>query len=170
MNGCGRFGRVKSKFAAGPRFWQKYGMKLLLVLLMAAPMLVVSVQAQASDKAKAKTEKREPGAKFKNVGVEEFDKLREKKENVVLDVRTKEEYEAGHMPGAVWIDFMEPDFAEKVGKLDKNKTYLVHCASGGRSARACKKMEGMDFGRLYNLQGGMKAWEKAGKPVEKGKE
>lgn len=140
-------------------------MRTLLALIIAAPLIVTSLHAQASDK--PKPEAKQPAAKSKDIGVEEFDKLRQSKTNVVLDVRTKQEFDSGHMPGAVWIDFMAPDFEEKVAKLDKSKTYLVHCASGGRSARACKKMEGMNFARLYNLEGGMNAWEKAGKPVEK---
>ena len=103
----------------------------------------------------------------KNVGVEEFAKMRDSKTNVVLDVRTKAEYDAGHMPGAVLIDFNAEDFEKKLAALDKNKTYLVHCAAGGRSAKACDKMSKMNFSSLVNLQGGFRAWEKAGKPVEK---
>ena len=106
--------------------------------------------------------------KYKNVDPATFDQMRKAdKEAVVLDVRTKKEYQEGHIPGSVLMDFNSADFEKEVAKLDKNKTYLVHCASGGRSARACSKMENLDFSKLYNLQGGMRAWEKAGKPVEK---
>jgi len=105
--------------------------------------------------------------KFKNVTVDEFDRLRADKKNVVLDVRTPKEFAAGHMAGATNVDWNAPDFAEKISKLDKGKVYLVHCAAGVRSARACDKMGKLDFGNLYNLEGGFKAWEKAGKPVEK---
>ena len=104
---------------------------------------------------------------FKNVGVTEFDKLREDKKNRLLDVRTSEEFAAGHIPGAINIDINAPDFEKKVGALDKDKTYLVNCAAGGRSAKACGKMAQLKFPSLYNLQGGFKAWEKAGKPIEK---
>ena len=103
----------------------------------------------------------------KRVDVEEFDKLRANKENVVLDVRTPKEFKAGHIPGAVNIDVRGDDFASKVAKLDKNKTYLVHCAAGVRSANACKKMESAGFQHLYDLAPGFRGWEKAGKPVEK---
>ena len=104
---------------------------------------------------------------YKNVSVEDFDKLRANKQNRVLDVRAAKEFAAGHMPGAINIDLNAPDFEKKVSALDKNKTYLVHCAGGNRSARACSKMSGLTFSNLYNLEGGFKAWEKAGKPVEK---
>jgi rhodanese-related sulfurtransferase len=106
-------------------------------------------------------------AAVKNVGVEEFEKLRADKNTVVLDVRTPKEFAAGHMPGATNIDWNAPDFAQKVSALDKNKVYLVHCAAGRRSASAAAKMSTMDFPKLYNLEGGFNAWQKAGKPTEK---
>jgi rhodanese-related sulfurtransferase len=104
---------------------------------------------------------------FKNADVAEFDKLRADKKNVVLDVRTKKEFDAGHIPGAVNIDLNSPDFEEKVAKLDKTKTYLVHCGAGVRSLKACENMGKMEFPKLINLEGGFKAWERAGKRIEK---
>ena len=103
----------------------------------------------------------------KNVGVEEFDKLRADKKNVVLDVRTPEEFTKGHIPGAINVDFNAPDFQKKVAELDKSKTYLVHCAGGVRSAKACTAMDKIAFPNIVNLEPGFRAWEKAGKPVEK---
>jgi phage shock protein E len=106
-------------------------------------------------------------SKFKNVGADEFDKLRRQTNTVVLDVRTPKEFAAGHISGATNIDWNASDFAKKAAALDKSKTYLVHCAAGGRSAKASDKMTALQFTNVYNLEGGMKAWEKAGKPVEK---
>ena len=103
----------------------------------------------------------------KRVDVEQFDKLRADKNNVVLDVRTEKEFKEGHIPGAVNIDVRAADFDEKIARLDKNKIYLVHCAAGVRSANACKKLESVGFKELYDLAPGFKGWEKAGKPVEK---
>lgn len=104
---------------------------------------------------------------FKDVNSEQFDKLRQDKNSVVLDVRTKREFDEGHIPGAINIDVNSADFEEKVAKLDKSKTYLVHCAAGVRSAKACNKLAPLNFKNLYNLEGGLNAWKKAGKPVEK---
>ena len=103
----------------------------------------------------------------KNVGVEEFDKLRAEKNTVVLDVRTAKEFQDGHIPGAINLDYQSPDFQKKVSQLDKSKTYLVHCAGGVRSARACTIMDKVSFPHLVNLEPGFRGWEKAGKPVEK---
>src|SRR5438067_4319972 len=90
---------------------------------------------------------------YKDIDVEQFDKLRSNTNNVVLDVRTPEEYSAGHIRGAKNIDINSPDFEKQAGQLDNNKTYLVHCAAGSRSARACSKLSKLNFTNCYNLLG-----------------
>ena len=103
----------------------------------------------------------------KSVGVDEFEKLSKGPNTVILDVRTPAEYATGHLKDAVLIDLNSKDFDQKVKALDKDKTYLVHCAVGMRSEKACKRLDTFDFPKVYNLEGGIKAWKKAGKPVEK---
>jgi rhodanese-related sulfurtransferase/thioredoxin-related protein len=104
---------------------------------------------------------------FKNLTVGEFARMAADKQNVILDVRTVKEFYAGHIAGAVNLDVMSADFAAKAAALDKSKTYLVHCASGVRSVRACEQLGKLDFPKLYNLTGGFRAWVNAGEPVEK---
>jgi len=106
-------------------------------------------------------------AAYKNLSVDEFALMVADKQNVILDVRTPAEFSAGHIPKAMNLDYNAPDFQAKAAALDRSKTYLVHCATGGRSVRACEKLSHLDFPNLYNLPGGFKAWAKAGKPVEK---
>ena len=141
--------------------------QLFIAAIIGTAFLTTTVSAQEKSTKPEAPKKAE--TKVQNIKPDEFDKLRKADTNstVVLDVRTKEEYQKGHIPGSVMIDFTGENFEQQVAKLDKNKTYLVHCASGGRSARACKKLEQLGFQKLYNLEGGMNGWEKAGKPVEK---
>jgi phage shock protein E len=106
-------------------------------------------------------------ASVRRVGVDEFAKLWQDKQNLVLDVRTSKEFSAGHIPRALNLDFYAADFEAKVSKLDKSRIYLVHCASGGRSAMACSLMRRLGFPSLIDLAPGFKGWEKAGQPVEK---
>ncbi len=120
-----------------------------------------------SKPANSKPQASSAGLGYKNVGVAEFEKLRSDKHNVVLDVRTPGEFAAGHIPGAVNIDVNSPEFETKMKALDPDKTYLVHCAAGTRSARACGKLSKLNFGHLYNLEGGFRAWQKAGNKAEK---
>ncbi len=99
----------------------------------------------------------------RTIGLEEFNRLRGQPNCVVLDVRTKREFTAGHVPGAVNIDWSSWNFTEKVQALDKQKTYLVHCASGFRSARAVGKMRRLGFKDLCDFSGGWNEWSRAGK-------
>ena len=103
----------------------------------------------------------------KNIRPEQFDKLCQQTNAVVLDVRTPKEFALGHIAGATNIDWQAADFQKRVSALDKSKTWLVHCAVGGRSAKAAEKMATLGFTNVYNLQGGLKAWQTAGKPIEK---
>jgi len=106
-------------------------------------------------------------AGFKDLGVAEFARRAADKENVILDVRTKREFDGGHIPGAINLDVTSPDFDKQIATLDRSKIYLVHCASGVRSAKACDKLSKLDFSQLYNLPAGFRGWVKAGEPVEK---
>ena len=86
---------------------------------------------------------------------------------VVLDVRTPGEFGAGHLAGAKNIDFNESEFGSELAKLDRDKTYLVHCGAGGRSTRALETFQKLGFKSVVHLDGGYNAWVQAGKPVEK---
>lgn len=104
----------------------------------------------------------------KNVTIVEAETLiKGDKKIVIIDVRTPEEYKAGHIPGAKNIDFNADDFEKQIAALDKGTTYIVHCAAGGRSAQACKVVEQVKLPSVYHMNEGFKTWEKAGKPVEK---
>jgi phage shock protein E len=139
-----------------------------LIFLFVAALALTNIRAEDKPAKPDSAGATAPAKKYKDIDAETFDKMRKSEKNaVVLDVRTRDEYKNGHIPGSVLLDFNSPDFEKELGKLDKNKTYLVHCAVGGRSARACKKMGALDFSKVYNLEGGMGAWDKAGKPVEK---
>jgi rhodanese-related sulfurtransferase/rubrerythrin len=84
----------------------------------------------------------------------------------LLDVRQPGEYEAEHIPGAKLIPL--PGLKDGLRQLDKQKPVLVYCASGGRSLAAAQLLSGLDFNVIYNLQGGIKAWQgqKASGPKE----
>lgn len=93
--------------------------------------------------------------------------LAEKKDVVVLDIRTPKEFASGRIPKAVNVDFYAADFEKKLGQLERGKTYLVHCASGGRSGRSLEVFKKLEFPSVYHLDGGFNAWQRAGKAVER---
>jgi len=84
---------------------------------------------------------------------------------VILDIRTPEEYIAGHIAGAVNIDYYEPDFADRLRELDPTVPYVMYCNSGNRSANALPLMDQIGFKQVYELEGGIVAWYQAGLPL-----
>ncbi|NBV24004.1 MAG: hypothetical protein EBS05_19060 [Proteobacteria bacterium] len=104
---------------------------------------------------------------YQRVGVAEFEQLWRQKKYTVLDVRTAEEFQAGHIPGAVNLDVLDAGFEKKLAKLNKGQTYLVHCAAGRRSANAADQMKDLGFRSVVDLTPGFNGWKAAGKPVEK---
>ncbi len=86
---------------------------------------------------------------------------------VVLDIRTPEEFAAGHIPGAINIDYHAPDYAAKIKTLDTSKTYLMHCAGGGRSGRSLALFAEVGLDKLLHLEAGYRGWDEANLPTEK---
>ncbi len=80
---------------------------------------------------------------------------------VILDVRTKKEFEEGHLMNAVNLDFFSKDFGDEVKKLDRSVTYLVYCRSGGRSKKTLNQMAAQGFREAYNMVGGFSLWKKS---------
>jgi rhodanese-related sulfurtransferase len=84
---------------------------------------------------------------------------------IILDVRTPEEFNAGHIENAININVADSNFSSEVSKLDKNATVAVYCRSANRSAVATKEMAELGFTDMYDMQGGIIDWEAAGGPV-----
>ncbi|RAI92047.1 rhodanese-like domain-containing protein [Algoriphagus yeomjeoni] len=128
--------------------------KILVLLIAFALVNFNFVQAQS--------------AKVKALNPSEFEGLMKNKGAVrVLDVRTADEMSEGYLPGAINIDFNSGNFKNEIAKLDKSRTYLIYCKVGGRSGEAAKMMREAGFTHLYSLDGGIDAWQEAGKPIEK---
>ncbi len=85
----------------------------------------------------------------------------------IVDVRTPQEFGSGHLDGALNMDISAPKFAENIARLDKNKPVYVYCAVGGRSASASNYLVKQGFAKVYDLSGGISAWQRAGKKVVK---
>lgn len=85
----------------------------------------------------------------------------------VLDVRTIEEYNTGHLKNAFLADFTKPQqFAERINSLDKAKPVYIYCLSGGRSRAAANMLIKQGFKEVYNMSGGLIAWKVAQLPLE----
>ena len=101
------------------------------------------------------------------VDVNEFERqLIATKGEQLIDVRTAQEFEKYRIKSAKNIDFRSPDFRREIEKLDKTKPILIYCLSGGRSRSALAVFQSAGFETVYNLDGGINAWSKAGKAID----
>lgn len=101
------------------------------------------------------------------VGVAEAVTLINRRDAVVLDVREQSEFDRGHIAGARHLPAGQ--VKTRIGELDrfKGRPVVVHCATGNRSQAAAAALKAAGFGEVFNLQGGLGAWEQAGMPLEK---
>jgi rhodanese-related sulfurtransferase len=102
---------------------------------------------------------------IKKVDPVEFSEVIAQPGVIILDVRTPEEFNAGHIENAININVADSNFSSEVSKLDKNATVAVYCRSANRSGVATKEMAELGFTDMYDMQGGIIDWEAAGGPV-----
>lgn len=100
---------------------------------------------------------------YKDADVEGFARMVGQDTVQVVDVRTPEEFKAGHIARAVNINVFDNDFMQQVKeKVDKRRPVAVYCRSGKRSAKAAQEMGAMGY-KVTNLKGGILKWKEEGK-------
>ena len=95
---------------------------------------------------------------FVSVDAEEFAREITKSGVQLVDVRTTEEYTNGHIPNAVNIDVLSPNFAQEIAKLDKAQPVALYCRSGRRSKSAAEQATKLGF-QVVELDGGILEWK-----------
>lgn len=106
-------------------------------------------------------------SKIQHVNTEQFNKLLLLKDVQLVDVRTKEEFDSGHIKNADNINVKDSEFKNNVSKLKKDKPVLLYCRSGKRSTDAAEILKEMGFTKLVSLDGGILSWEEAKLPISK---
>ncbi|MZR30283.1 rhodanese-like domain-containing protein [Sneathiella litorea] len=91
--------------------------------------------------------------------------LKERPDVVVLDVRKPEEFNSGHIKGAINIDYFAADFDDRIAALDPTATYLLHCKSGGRSGNTLPLLRASGITNVHHLEAGFDGWKDAGLEV-----
>ena len=142
---------------------------LLAILILAgcsapaaAPSAPVAASAAASAAGEAKTI--DVASLPRDVDVQTTAALREQPDVMILDVREQDEWDAGHIPGAVFMPMGQvPD---RLSEIPKDKTVIVQCRSGNRSSQVTDFLVQQGFTNVHNMTGGIKAWQTAGLPVE----
>ena len=94
-----------------------------------------------------------------------LDEYRGDPDVVLLDVRTPKEFKAGHIEGALLLDYYTSDFVDRLKTLDRQKTYLVYCRSGNRSGKSLAIFQKMGFNRVYHMATGINGWSREKYPL-----
>ncbi len=81
------------------------------------------------------------------------------KKNILLDVRTPEEFAAGHVPGAINVDVKNANFEQEIQQLDPKKNYYIYCKSGVRAKSATEKMQKKGFKNARSFKDGMSTYK-----------
>ena len=99
--------------------------------------------------------------KIENINAMEAAKMLEKNPDMmVLDIRTPEEFNSGHIPTSINIDYKAENFELEIKKLDRSKTYLMHCRSGRRSTAALDTFRKHRFDHIIHIDDGILGWNK----------
>lgn len=103
-------------------------------------------------------------AKF-GLSANEFnEKLKQTPDAQLVDVRTPDEFNGGHLNNALNYDWNGSNFGSQIEKLDKQKPVFVYCLAGSRSASAAANMRNAGFKEVYEMNGGIMKWRAAGLP------
>ena len=96
-----------------------------------------------------------------------YEMMQKEKDVIILDVRTPQEYQEGHISNAINIPVQI--LGQQLDKLKnfKDKKILVYCRSGHRSAIASQILDRAGFKNVYNLKGGLLEWKASGLPLVK---
>lgn len=101
----------------------------------------------------------------RDLSVDEFEIALHGDQVQLVDVRTPQEYAAGHLDGAKLMDWNGGQFQKEMATLDKDKPVLLYCGSGRRSDAALRELEKAGYQDVKHLVGGIQAWTQAGRPV-----
>lgn len=98
-------------------------------------------------------------AQSKSKPITEFSQ-NDTKSGILVDVRTPEEYAAGHIDNALNVNWFDADFAKQFESINKEETIYVYCKKGGRSAKAAHLLDSLGYKKVIDLEGGYDAYSK----------
>ena len=95
------------------------------------------------------------------ISANDFNKMiRNDKSAIIIDVRTPEEFNKGHLRNSLNVNWFDENFDENLKIFNKNLPVFVYCLSGGRSSKANEKIQSLGFKNVYELDGGILEWRK----------
>lgn len=132
--------------------------RLLIVISLSFLVLTVVVLTVSC--------KNEQSENIEVVTPEEMQEISELEDVQLIDIRTPQEFDEGHIASSQNIDYFSETFEEDIQKLDKTKPVVVYCKSGKKSSECADKMKDKGFVKIYELDGGIAKWKYKGFDLE----
>tara|TARA_B100001175_G_C19289848_1_gene532998 strand:+ start:114 stop:482 length:369 start_codon:yes stop_codon:yes gene_type:complete len=101
---------------------------------------------------------------FEYISVEEFNNFYDN-EFELIDVRTVEEFQSGHILGAINIDFLSLDLLDEINEIDTNSNLIIYCRTDNRSRKSAKILADNKYKNVYVIKGGIDEWTSQGNPL-----
>lgn len=141
--------------------------KYVFLSVSAVVFLVFSMFVLSSSPDTLNTQVLGTQSAFTSLSPQQFNQELLNGDYMLLDIRTLEEYNAGHLTNARQIDYYQTQsFSQYLNTLDKNAKYLIYCRSGSRTSNALALMKQKGFTQVWDLSGGFNAWTAQGLPAE----
>jgi rhodanese-related sulfurtransferase len=128
-------------------------MKPIYLIIFACSLILATISGCVSPTTPEKTQSTD-------VSVQQAKQMIDRGDVLILDVRTQEEYDAGHIKNSTLIPVQVLD--KRLNELPRDKKILVYCKAGGRSAQASQILVNSGFKEIYNMKGGITDWTNAG--------
>ena len=125
-------------------------LKILILFSTLASMLLACSES-------VNEQEKENTVSYSEATVDEAYNIYKNEEMIILDVRTEQEYEEGHIPGSILMPLQELE--NRLEELSIEEKYLIVCRSGSRSAQASGILVANGFKHITNMQGGMLEWK-----------
>jgi len=101
---------------------------------------------------------------FQYITVEEFNSFFDN-EFELIDVRTAEEFQSGHIVGAINIDFLSPNFIDEIKDIDSNLNLIIYCRTDNRSSKSAKILVDHNYKNIHVIKGGIEEWISQGNTI-----
>jgi len=129
--------------------------KSTTIFFLFAAFILACGQETKKESSQEKSDSTTPMTIHEDISVAEFTSMYDPNKHILLDVRTPEEWNEGHLENAIHINYYQDSFEDEIKKLDRDKSYFIYCKSGGRSGKTLHKFKEIGFVEAYNIEGGI---------------
>ena len=148
---------------------KKYDWKTLTILVLMLTLASIVIYWNSDDCSDCLVEPEAGNGSFADISVNSASVMIQNRIGapsfILLDIRTADEFNSGHIEGAINLDYYDEVFRDDLDNLDKERTYLIYCRTANRTGKTMPVMQDLRFDEVYNMAGGITEWKSQGFPT-----